>query len=73
MIIGSKCPRTLIVEGREIVGPGYSTCSHTAVGSGGQLKKQRAERGAPQNGDHLNHMKPGMENSWTEAGIREWK
>jgi hypothetical protein len=39
MIIGSKHPRTLTAEGREVVGPGYSTCSHTVVGSDGQFEE----------------------------------
>jgi hypothetical protein len=67
MIIGSKHPRILTAEGREIVRPGYSTWSHMAMGSGGQLKKQRAKRCSPQNGDHLNHMKPGIGNSQTQS------
>jgi hypothetical protein len=51
MVIGIKRQRTLTTEGREVVGLEYSTCTHTTMGSNGQLKRQRAEGGTPQNSD----------------------
>jgi hypothetical protein len=71
MIIGSKHHHMLTTEGWEVIGPRYSTCSHTTMGSDGQLKRQRAEGGAPQNSGRLDCMKPDMEDSHTQSRDKE--
>jgi hypothetical protein len=67
MIIGSKHHHVLTTEGWEVVGPRYSTCNHTVMGSGRQLKRQQAEGDTPQDSDHLDHVKLGVGDSRTRS------